>query len=251
MPHCTQAVRSLGHGSLQQLLTECLDQKKLSVLTAINNMQSGAKMLQSPSYRTPGHLQLCTTTGLYRVQQIRKDTFIRDDEIEQTKKLKGKKQWLFVSRERCVQLQGSEGLAERPCLVQEGQGHRVPASPALLQPPQSFQQHWNPPSCTQPCPNVCQHQAAAVCTAPGHGCTSATQTVLGPIREEKPDGNFTEQESASKGFPCNNQALLSCSLHPSAPRGWAQKHKPRLSHISRGAQKSAHVAPATTRKGTA
>lgn len=50
-----------------------------------------------------------------------------------------------MSRERRVQLQGSEGLSEQPCLVQEGQGHRLPGPPALLQPPQSSQQLCHPP----------------------------------------------------------------------------------------------------------
>lgn len=71
---------------------ECLDQKA-HVLTAINNTQPGAKTLQSPGCETPGHLQLCTTTGLYKVEQITKDTSIHypRDEIGQTKKLRGEK----------------------------------------------------------------------------------------------------------------------------------------------------------------
>lgn len=75
------------------VLTESAWIKKLSVLTAINNTQPGAKTLQSPGCETPGHLQLCTTTGLYRVEQITKDTSIHypRDEIGQTKKLRGEK----------------------------------------------------------------------------------------------------------------------------------------------------------------
>lgn len=74
-------------------------------------------------------------------------------------------------------------------------------------PCQSFQQFWHPPSYTQPCPSVCQHPAVSVRAAPGHGCSSGTQTVSGSIREEKQDENFTKWEPASKSFPW---ALLRC-----------------------------------------
>lgn len=72
-----------------------------------------AKMLQSSSFKTPGRLQLRTTTGLHREEQITRDTLIHylHGETEQTTKIKRQNQHLFESRERSTQLQGSEGLA--------------------------------------------------------------------------------------------------------------------------------------------